>query len=325
MGLFHAYLPPIAFGALFRDSEQLAQTPYETVRSDMDRLLAQAEADAADIPEEGRREALFAVCAFVDEALLTSAWQDRGRWARETLQRTRFGTVNAGTEFYDHCRALLRATSAPGLSLASPVAAGQDAGTPPGADSLLPPADAGSPPPPSSASRPGGEKRFSDYLLSRNREHGKNRFSLLRRNVRAGAPLPPGTSLDLVSSSAEQRAPAAPTAAWREEALCLYGACLSMGFTGQYYDSTEREKLYSLALAALERAVGGRVSPHQRRITPEVYCMPETEPVRPAPRIMRLLLVLLPALLTILLYAAYDHTLSAYVAEWLAGLASGRL
>ena len=47
------------------------------------------------------RQALFAVVAWVDEALLTSGWADAEGWRRHLLQRQHFGVSNAGVAFFE--------------------------------------------------------------------------------------------------------------------------------------------------------------------------------------------------------------------------------
>ncbi|MDO5536720.1 MAG: DotU family type IV/VI secretion system protein [Desulfovibrionaceae bacterium] len=325
MKLFQAYMPPVVFAALFRDTPSLADRPFETVRGDVERLLLEAEAQCADIPAEGRREALFAVCAFVDEALLTSSWQSRGRWARETLQRTRFGTVNAGIEFYDYVRALLGAESGPAAfaGAAPDFAAGETGGA---------------------AGIPASSAAVDLTLMLKEPARGAGAADIGSagrgtdaRTKPSGLPL--GTSLDLAGHAGGRAGSAAAARgrkdgqsgkgcqdSWQEDALGLYGACMSMGFKGRYYDASEREALFTLALSSLEKAAGSRVYPGQRQFTPESYYMPERDVVRRGtPWAVRLPLLLVPAAVTLLIYAAYDHVFSTYVNHWLAAIENGLL
>ncbi len=50
--------------------------------------------------------AKFAVCAWVDEAILTSSWEGRMEWLKQPLQRRFFNTTNAGEEFVERLRKL---------------------------------------------------------------------------------------------------------------------------------------------------------------------------------------------------------------------------
>lgn len=108
MALVDRFLPAAAFAALLAREPQMADVPFETARADMDRLLAEAVNGALDAigsaaahhrPEEVQ-DALFAVCAFADEAVLASDWPGRVEWLRQPLQRLHFDTANAGEEFY---------------------------------------------------------------------------------------------------------------------------------------------------------------------------------------------------------------------------------
>ncbi|MBI5520499.1 MAG: DotU family type IV/VI secretion system protein [Desulfovibrio sp.] len=100
MALVDRFLPAAAFAALLAREEEMREVAFATARADMDRLLAEAVADTHTYRPEDVDSALFAVCAFADEAVLASDWPGRGEWLRRSLQRERFGTVNAGEEFY---------------------------------------------------------------------------------------------------------------------------------------------------------------------------------------------------------------------------------
>lgn len=106
MALVDRFLPPAAFAALLAREPQLADVPFATARADMDRLLDQAVAASRAERPEDVEDALFAVCAFADEAVLSSQWPGRHEWLKKSLQRERFGTVNAGEEFYERLAAL---------------------------------------------------------------------------------------------------------------------------------------------------------------------------------------------------------------------------
>jgi type VI secretion system protein ImpK len=85
---------------------ELAQTPFEAARADMDRLLDEAVEKARREHPDQADNAHFAVCAFADEAVLDSDWQGRTEWMRRKLQQVRFQTANAGVEFYERMKLL---------------------------------------------------------------------------------------------------------------------------------------------------------------------------------------------------------------------------
>jgi len=103
--LVDRFLPAVAFAALLAREPQMREVPFATARADMDSLLEQAVAGGGYRPEDVQN-ALFAVCAFADESVLASQWPGRNEWLRKALQRERFGTVNAGEEFYVRLAAL---------------------------------------------------------------------------------------------------------------------------------------------------------------------------------------------------------------------------
>lgn len=100
MALIDHFLPPLAFAAMLASEENLANTAFDTARADMERLLDQAMETARRESPDQADDALFAVCAYADEAVLDSAWPGRQAWIRRKLQEERFNTANAGLEFY---------------------------------------------------------------------------------------------------------------------------------------------------------------------------------------------------------------------------------
>ncbi|KVD73641.1 type VI secretion system protein ImpK [Burkholderia sp. ABCPW 14] len=51
-------------------------------------------------------DALFAVCAWIDEAILNSGWDDADRWTLRLLQKRYFDTSHAGVEFFERLETL---------------------------------------------------------------------------------------------------------------------------------------------------------------------------------------------------------------------------
>ncbi len=300
MQLFEAYMPVISFAALFRDTPELNTKSFETVRADVEKLLASAEKSCVDVPEEARKEALFAVCAFVDEALLTSSWQNAAEWSNKTLQRICFCTTNAGVEFFEHLRALL------GKNVPDPEIRIENTDKDPLSSS---------------------QTSFSDKDESLDGELIELPAPPEKSSSQNVLPVTTVTSFaehssvhnrgDSVSVSKQEQH------SWREECLALYGACLSMGFTGRYYNQGERETLYQMALASLESAVGKRISPGQHYFTPESYYVRNTMgPRRRMPWRIRVPLLVLPALLTMLLFVIYDRIIVVFISRWLFSMGS---
>ncbi len=99
------------YTAIFAFAKQYLQQPtrdYPAFRARIVQLIDEAGSlgrkygfsnDACDA-------ALFAVAAWLDEAVLSSAWSEVGRWQKEPLQAIYFRTTRAGLEFFTRLDAL---------------------------------------------------------------------------------------------------------------------------------------------------------------------------------------------------------------------------
>jgi type VI secretion system protein ImpK len=108
MHLTDCFMDLVAYVAYFQRSAAVRQPPYEQVKADVLRLLAKSEEAAGKgrFSEEDYDQARFAVCAWIDEAILSSSWSHRNLWQREQLQRTFYRTTEAGEEVFDRLNAL---------------------------------------------------------------------------------------------------------------------------------------------------------------------------------------------------------------------------
>jgi type VI secretion system protein ImpK len=108
MRLSDCFIDLIAYMSYFLKSAAKRQPPYDKVRADVHRLLAQSQecVKRGLVSDEEYREAHFAVCAWVDEAILSSSWQEKGKWTREQLQRLHYQTTDAGEEFFERLNRL---------------------------------------------------------------------------------------------------------------------------------------------------------------------------------------------------------------------------
>lgn len=79
------------------------QPPFEQVKSDVLRLLSMSQecVRKGECTQEEYEQAHFMVCAWVDESILGSAWEHRGQWQKEQLQRRFYGTFEAGEEVFE--------------------------------------------------------------------------------------------------------------------------------------------------------------------------------------------------------------------------------
>jgi type VI secretion system protein ImpK len=101
--LIDCFMPLAAYVVIFQESVLARQPDYNQVKADIQRLVAQSEklCKKGELPPEDFDQARFAVCAWVDEALLGSGWSHKGLWQREQLQRTYYNTADAGVELFE--------------------------------------------------------------------------------------------------------------------------------------------------------------------------------------------------------------------------------
>ena len=81
-------------------TDDLTQAPVLAARITQLLDAAKNKADMAGCPQEYIEAADFAVCALIDEVLLSSSWPGRGEWLHHPLQRLRHSTTTAGEDFY---------------------------------------------------------------------------------------------------------------------------------------------------------------------------------------------------------------------------------
>ena len=108
MHLSDAFMPLIAYTSYFLKTAERSQPPYEQVKADIQRLLGQSQGWVKKglFSQEDYDLARFAVCAWVDEAILSSAWNQKGQWQKEQLQRIYYQTTDAGEEFFEKLNGL---------------------------------------------------------------------------------------------------------------------------------------------------------------------------------------------------------------------------
>lgn len=106
--LSDCFIELLAYVAYFRKSVPGKQPPYDKVKADILRLLSESEAHVKDgtFSREDYDQARFMVCAWIDEAILSSSWNQKGQWQREQLQRTFYQTTEAGEEVFERLNAL---------------------------------------------------------------------------------------------------------------------------------------------------------------------------------------------------------------------------
>jgi type VI secretion system protein ImpK len=101
--LTDCFMDVIAYVIFFLKTVATRQSPYDQVKADILRLLSQSEEPVKNglFTQEDYEASRFAVCAWIDEAILNSSWNKRQQWQREQLQRFFYGTTEAGEEFFE--------------------------------------------------------------------------------------------------------------------------------------------------------------------------------------------------------------------------------
>lgn len=108
MHLTDCFIEVFAYVVYFLKTVNIKQPQYEQVRADVLRLLTQSE----DCPRKGVVSqddydlAKFAVSAWIDEAILHSAWNHKQAWQKDQLQRLYYQTAEAGEEFFEKLNTL---------------------------------------------------------------------------------------------------------------------------------------------------------------------------------------------------------------------------
>lgn len=108
MRLLDLFSEIFAYTAFLTRKGNPAPLSHEAARADIERLFSEClergerSGVRADDLESGR----FAVCAWVDECILTSEWEGRLSWLRNPLQRVLFRTAMAGEEFFERLHKL---------------------------------------------------------------------------------------------------------------------------------------------------------------------------------------------------------------------------
>lgn len=106
MRLSDAFMDTVAFVVYFLRTASKRPLPYDQVRSRILELLQGSAKAASGFPPEDYDAARFAVCSWVDEAVMNSSWADRLTWQKEPLQLKFYQTTNAGELFFERLNAL---------------------------------------------------------------------------------------------------------------------------------------------------------------------------------------------------------------------------
>jgi len=108
MHLTDSFMELVAYVVYFIKTVGAKQPPYEQVKADILRFLTQSEnyVKRGLFSPEDYDLARFMICAWVDEAILNSSWNQKGQWQKEQLQRLYYHTLDAGEESFERLNAL---------------------------------------------------------------------------------------------------------------------------------------------------------------------------------------------------------------------------
>lgn len=109
MRLTDCFSETVAYVSYFlKEEERQQQVPFDQFRSRVNSLLNESEnrIQKGNFTKEDYDLARFALCAWIDEAILSSPWECRLQWQKEQLQRQYYNTTDAGQEFYDRLNTL---------------------------------------------------------------------------------------------------------------------------------------------------------------------------------------------------------------------------
>ncbi|MEN6507454.1 MAG: DotU family type IV/VI secretion system protein [Smithella sp.] len=108
MHLSDYFVELVAYVNYFLRSEESLKLSGDQLKNNIQKLLLKSE-DAlrkGDISPDDYDQARFAVCAWIDEALLNSSWHHKEIWIRQQLQRIYYNTMDAGEIFFERLNSL---------------------------------------------------------------------------------------------------------------------------------------------------------------------------------------------------------------------------
>ncbi|WP_022665659.1 DotU family type IV/VI secretion system protein [Desulfospira joergensenii] len=102
MRLADCFTDMMAYTLLLKKKTGPESIPFDQAHAHMDRLIRESEvlSEQARATREDYDLARFAVFAWIDEAVMGSAWEGRGYWQGEQLQRRYYQTSDAGELFF---------------------------------------------------------------------------------------------------------------------------------------------------------------------------------------------------------------------------------
>jgi len=108
MRLSDCFSGVIAYINYVLHGDDRALITFDQLQQKINALLDESEScsNQCDVTREDYDLARFAICAWIDETILSSEWEGCRQWQREQLQRKYYNTTDAGIEFYTKLNAL---------------------------------------------------------------------------------------------------------------------------------------------------------------------------------------------------------------------------
>ena len=108
MHLSDYFIELVAYVNYFLRSEESQKLAGDQLKNNIQKLLSKSEDGLrkGEISPDDYDQARFAVCAWIDEALLNSDWPHKDIWVRQQLQRIYYNTTDAGEIFFDRLNSL---------------------------------------------------------------------------------------------------------------------------------------------------------------------------------------------------------------------------
>lgn len=108
MRLTDYFIELIAYVTYFLKTVAIKHPPFDQVKAHIQRLITKSEecVKKGVFSQEDYDLARFAICAWIDEVILSSPWNEKGRWQGEQLQRLYYQTTDAGEVFFDRLNTL---------------------------------------------------------------------------------------------------------------------------------------------------------------------------------------------------------------------------
>ena len=108
MHLSDCFMELFAYVVYLLRTAEAKQPPHEQVKHHIQDLLKESEGimERNGLSRDDYDMARFAVCSWIDEAILNSSWGEKGYWLKDQLQRRHYNTTDAGEEFFERLNSL---------------------------------------------------------------------------------------------------------------------------------------------------------------------------------------------------------------------------